>query len=81
MISLKVINLLAHRNILYGLPKIQKIVIEDIPNFRPILSAIVTPVYKLVRFCTQTYWWSLYGFVFRAYFSDYFIMSSRKTWV
>ena len=33
---------------MYGLPKVHKIVIDNIPKFRPRLSAIGTPVYKLV---------------------------------
>ena len=35
--------------ILYGLPKVHKIVIDNIPKFRPILSGIGTPVYKLAK--------------------------------
>ena len=35
--------------ILYGLSKIRKIVIDNIPKFRPILSTIGTPVYKLAK--------------------------------
>ena len=33
-----------HPGILYGLPKVHKILIANIPKFRPILSAIGTPV-------------------------------------
>ena len=36
--------------ILYGLPKVHKIVIDNIPKFWPILLAIGTPVYKLAKF-------------------------------
>ena len=36
--------------ILYGLPKVHKAVINNIPKFRPILSAINTPTYKLAKF-------------------------------
>jgi len=36
--------------ILYGLPKVHKPVIDNTPKFRPILSAINTPVYKLAKF-------------------------------
>ena len=35
--------------ILYGLSKVCKIVIDNIPKFRPILSTIGTPVYKLAK--------------------------------
>ena len=38
-----------HSGILYGLPKVNKIVIDNIPKFWPILSAIGTPVYKLAK--------------------------------
>ena len=38
-----------HPGILYGLPKIHKIVIDNNLKFRPILSAIDTPVYKLAK--------------------------------
>ena len=36
--------------ILYGLPKVHKIVIHSIPKFRSRLAAIGTPVYKLAKF-------------------------------
>ena len=36
--------------ILYGLPKVHKPVINNIPSFRPILSAINTPSYKLAKY-------------------------------
>ena len=39
-----------HPSILYGLPKVHKIVIDSIPNFRPILSVIVTLICKLANF-------------------------------
>ena len=35
---------------LYGLPKLHKIVIDNIPKFWPILPAICTPVNKLAKF-------------------------------
>ena len=35
---------------MYGLPKGHKTVINNIPQFRPILSAINTPVYKLGKY-------------------------------
>ena len=39
-----------HPGILYGQPKVHKTVINNIPQFRPILSAINTPVYKLAKY-------------------------------
>ena len=36
--------------ITYGLAKVHKIVTDAIPSFRPILSAIGTPTYKLAKF-------------------------------
>ena len=36
--------------ILYGQPKVHKTVTNNIPQFRPILSTINTPVYKLAKF-------------------------------
>ena len=39
-----------HPGILYELPKLHKIVIDNILKFRPILSTIGTPVYKLAKF-------------------------------
>ena len=36
--------------ILYGEPKVHKTVINNIPQFQPILSAIKTPVYKLAKY-------------------------------
>lgn len=36
--------------ILYGLPKIHKPTINNCPKFRPILSSIGTPTYKLAKF-------------------------------
>ena len=36
--------------IMYGLPKVHKIVTDGLPSFRPILSAIGTPTYKLAKF-------------------------------
>ena len=35
---------------MYRNPKVHKIVLDNISNFRPILSAIGTPVYKLAKF-------------------------------
>ena len=36
--------------IMYGLAKVHKIVRDGLPSFRPILSAIGTPTYKLAKF-------------------------------
>ena len=36
--------------IMYGLGKVHKIVTDGLPSFRPILSAISTPTYKLAKF-------------------------------
>ena len=36
--------------IIYGLAKVHKIVTDGLPSFRPILSAISTPTYKLAKF-------------------------------
>ena len=36
--------------ILYGQPKVHKTVINNIPQFRPLLLAIKTPVYKLAKY-------------------------------
>ena len=36
--------------ILYGQPNVHKTVINKIPQFRPILSAINTPVYKFAKY-------------------------------
>ena len=38
---------------LYGLAKIHKALEDGIPSFRPILSAIGAPTYKLAKFCDQ----------------------------
>ena len=35
---------------MYGQPKVYEIVINNITQFRPILSAINTPIYKLVKY-------------------------------
>ena len=35
---------------MYGLAKVHKIVTDGLPSFRPILSAIGTPTYKLAKF-------------------------------
>ena len=35
--------------VLYGLPKVQKAVSNNIPKFQPILSAIDTPLYNLAK--------------------------------
>ena len=37
-----------------GLSKIHKAREDGIPSFRPILSAIRTPIYKLAKFCDQS---------------------------
>ena len=39
--------------ILYGLGKIHKALEDGISTFRPILSAIGTPTYKLAKFCDK----------------------------
>ena len=39
--------------VLYGLAKIHKALEDGAPSFRPILSAIGTPTYNLVKFCDQ----------------------------
>ena len=53
-ISDKVYNELYHTRskpgILYGLCKIHKSIVDGVPPFRPILSAIGTPTYKLAKF-------------------------------
>ena len=36
--------------IMYGSAKVHKIVTDGLPSFRPILSAIGTPTYKLAKF-------------------------------
>ena len=36
--------------IMYDLAKVHKIFIDGLPSFRPILSAIGTPTYKLAKF-------------------------------
>ena len=36
--------------IMYGLAKVHKVATDDLPSFRPILSAIGTPTYKLAKF-------------------------------
>ena len=49
-------NLYASRSkpdILYWLGKIRKPLEEEIPTFRPIMSAIGTPTYLLERFCNN----------------------------
>ena len=52
-ISDKVYNELYHTRskpgILYGLCKIHKSIVDGVPPFRPILSAIGTPTYKLAK--------------------------------
>ena len=37
----------------YGLAKIHKALEHGVPSFQPVLSAIVTPTYKLAKFCDQ----------------------------
>ena len=39
--------------VLYELAKIHKALVDGIPSFQPIFSAIVTPTYKLIKFCDQ----------------------------
>ena len=39
--------------IFYALGKIHKALEDGIPTFRPILSAIGTPTYKLAKFCDK----------------------------
>ena len=36
--------------IMYGLAEVHKILTDGLPSFRPILSAISTPTYKLANF-------------------------------
>ena len=36
--------------ILYGLPKIHKALVNNLPKFRPIISMIATPTHKLSKF-------------------------------
>ena len=38
---------------MYGLGKIDNAMEDEIPWFRPILSVITTPTYKLPKFCDQ----------------------------
>ena len=40
----------ARPGIMYGWVKVHKIVTDDLLSFRPILSAISTPTYKLANF-------------------------------
>ena len=40
--------------IVYGLAKVHKITTDDLPSFRPILSVIGTPTYKLAKFLVPT---------------------------
>ena len=46
--SLKLVG--TRPGIMYGLCKVQKDIIDNSPPFRPILSAINTPTYKLAKF-------------------------------
>ena len=46
----KICPLGSRPGILYGLAKVHKPVINNCPSFRPILSAINTPTYKLAKF-------------------------------
>ena len=39
--------------VLYGFTKIHKVLEDETPSFRPILSAIGTPTYNLVKFCDR----------------------------
>ena len=40
----------ARTGIMYGLAKVHKIATDDLLSFRPILSVISTPTYKLAKF-------------------------------
>ena len=42
--------LVSRPRIMYGLAKVHKIVTDGLPSFRPILSTIGTPTYKLAKF-------------------------------
>ena len=42
--------LVSRPGIMYGLAKVHKIVTDGLPSFRPILSTIGTPTYKLAKF-------------------------------
>ena len=44
-----------HSDFLYGLPKVYKIVIDNVPKFRLTLSAIGTPVYNQQNFWSPFY--------------------------
>ena len=44
------VSLLNNTKILYGPCKVQKTITDVCPPFRPILSAIETPSYKLAKF-------------------------------
>ena len=35
---------------LYGLPKIHKALVDGLPNYRPIISQIGSPTYKIVKY-------------------------------
>ena len=39
--------------ILYGNPKVHKTVVNNTPKFRPILSAINTPIYSLAKYLNR----------------------------
>ena len=39
--------------IMYGLVKVHKIITDGLPSFKPILSAIATPIYKLAKFLVR----------------------------
>ena len=43
----------SRQRVLYGLAKIYKVLEDGIPSFCPILSAIGTFMYNLVKFCDQ----------------------------
>ena len=40
----------SRRGVLYGLCKVHKAIVDICPPFRPILSAIVAPTYKIAKF-------------------------------
>ena len=48
--SLKLVG--TRSGIMYGLCKVHKDIVDNWPSFRPLLSAINTPIYKLAKFLT-----------------------------
>ena len=51
---LKICPVGSRPGILYGNPKVHKPVVDNMPKFRPILSAINTPGYNLAKFFIYT---------------------------